>query len=288
MHFKRLVLIGLVSIGLSVLALAASRGSVRAFFFRPQVTAQVGSLDWYAQDAQSRGEVSNIFSAGMIEYSYPETWDDVLADYTFVVAEVVDQKYYPSGSVSGPADTINTWVRLRVIETLRSKDATACADCVPLISPPGDLAAPEADQLLAIKHGGSLLWNGVNLTAVDNAFPNLMPGQRYLLILDVDPALKLGYFSLGPRGAYIIGSSNGLIAINPEANPYQSALTNRYGNSLDQLRHSLNPLQPTSCSPTLEQSCYNRGGEWNSTDCSCYVDPCIRKPWLCDGGNYNY
>jgi len=288
MNLKRALLALLTLAGLCVLALPLSKPSVRAFFFRPQVTAEVYSLDWYAQDAQSRGEVSNVFSAGVIEYNHPETWDDVLANYTFIVAEVVDQKYYPSAPLSGPPNNINTWCRLRVIETLQLKNVATCADCAPLVTPPADLPPAESDQILAIKHGGSLLWNGVNLTAVDNAFSNLMPGQRYLLILDVDPARKLGEFALGPRGAYIIGSANGLIAINPEANPYQSDLTNRYGNSLDQLRASLNPPQPTTCNPAQEQYCYSRGGEWDSTNCSCFVDPCIRKPWLCDGGNYNY
>lgn len=288
MKLKRVLLALFVLAAISVLAVAFSKRSVRAFFFRQQVTAEAYSLDWYAQDAQSRGEASNIFSAGVIEYDHPETWDDVLANYSLVVAEVVDQKFYPSGPISGPHNTINTWVTLRVHENLRLKDVAACADCTPLVPPPADLAAPASDQIVAIKHGGSLLWNGVNLTAVDPAFPNLMAGQRYLLIIDLDVSRKLGYFSLGPRGAYLIGSSNGLIPINPDANPYQSDLTNRYGNSLDQLRAALNPPQPTTCSATQEQYCYSRGGEWDPTNCSCYVDPCIRKPWLCDGGNYNY
>ncbi len=246
------ILLGLAVIVL--LTVALSRPSVRAFFFRhpPQVTAEIYSLDWYAQDAQSRGEVSNIFSAGIIEYNHPETWDDVLANYSFIVAEVVEARFYPSGPDSGPYNGVDTWCRLRVLETLILKDATACADCTPLISPPSNLAPPQSSEILAIKHGGSLLWNGVNLTAVDPEFPSLMTGYRYLLILDIDPSLRLGYFSLGPRGAYIIGSSGGLIAINPQANPYQNDLTNRYGNSLDQLRAAFNPTLPGSCDPVQE------------------------------------
>lgn len=41
---------------------------------------------------------------------------------------------------------------------------------------------------------------------------------------------------------------------------------------------------PSSCDPIQEQSCYDNGGNWNSSTCSCTYppDPCINKPWLCD------
>jgi len=48
-----------------------------------------------------------------------------------------------------------------------------------------------------------------------------------------------------------------------------------------------------SCDPYQEDNCYSQGGDWDSTNCQCYLpppDPCLRKPWYyCDGGGpYTY
>lgn len=44
-----------------------------------------------------------------------------------------------------------------------------------------------------------------------------------------------------------------------------------------------------SCDATAEWNCYDAGGSWDAATCRCTLpppDPCIRKPWLCDGGGY--
>jgi hypothetical protein len=47
----------------------------------------------------------------------------------------------------------------------------------------------------------------------------------------------------------------------------------------------------SSCDTTAESNCYDAGGDWNPATCHCTLpppDPCLRKPWLCDGGPYGY
>jgi hypothetical protein len=262
------------------LGVAFVRGSVTTAKRARQVTAEPGTLDWYAQQAQADGVTAYQFNAGEVEYNQPGLWDDVLANYSIVRGQVVDARSYPALLNR----SIETWYKFRVDETLSQKPTLTCAGCGSMPTPPSDMLPLQANEILFSKLGGTLDYNGVTLIGKEHIFPDLLLSQNYMLILQVDTSAKVGKLDLGPWGAYTVNSSGGFQAINPEWNVYQTDLTNRYGNSISQLRTALNPPQPSSCDPVQASNCEDAGGTWNNTACTCKpaFDPCTRKPWLCE------
>lgn len=275
-----------LTILLVVLAFSISVAKIsRAGRAKPQASYAPGTLDWYAQEASNQGQSQFIFNAGLIEYSIPETWDDVLADYSFVVVQPIQAVSYPSSQDR----SIKTWYRFRIIEVISQKPVEACEGCPPFPSAPADFV-PQAGELVMSKAGGRLTRNGVELIGMAEDFPDLLLSQTYLLVLDFDASSQVGHSSMGPAGVYTVSSSGLIEALHPDSDPFDSDLSTRYGNSIDQLRVALGgspplpPPPPSSCDPdgSQRQSCINRGGFWYSENCYCEVDICLRKPWLCN------
>jgi hypothetical protein len=267
--FSVLALILLLAVGVLSIKSSSTKASRAA-----QAAAEPGTLDWYAQRAQAQGAEGYNFSAGEVEYNQPGTWDDVLASFSFVKVQLVTSKSYPTlGNHS-----IETWYKFRVLDTLASKPVLTCDGCPSFPTAPADMLPLQTNEILVPKLGGTLTYGGVTLTAKEPVFPDFLSSQNYLLILQLNPSTQVGHINMGPTGAYTVDSSNIMRAINPSIDDYHNDLTNRYGNSLTQLRMALNP---GTCDPVKEQNCYNSSGEWNPSNCSCYVDPCIRRPWLC-------
>ncbi|HEX8071621.1 MAG TPA: hypothetical protein VF546_16825 [Pyrinomonadaceae bacterium] len=268
-----LLVIALVSLGVSLTKSTA----IKARFALLQGTAAPYTLDWYALEAQAQGAQQYQFSAGIYEYAQPDTWDDVLAGNSFIIAEPVEARGYAEADDRG----IETWYRFRIIETLSTKPVHR-----PLGLPPSDLAPPQANEILLPRHGGTLVRNGVTLTAIDGQFPQFVtaPPQRYLLILDIDQTSKVGYVWLGPLGVYRLDSAGTMTSVvvdnpyitnkRPENNPYYQDIAERYNNSVNQLRAALqgSPAPtPTPCqsSSLAVRRCIQRGGSWDYSTCIC-------------------
>ncbi len=201
-----------------------------------QVTAFPGSLNWYAQTAQAQGASSYSFPAGIFEYFIPPTWNDVLAENSFVIVEPVESKSYAE-NYGGPEDnTIITWYRFRVIEFLSRKDAV-----ISVPAPPADMTPAQANEIILSKYGGSLVINGVTLTSVDFQFPEFVAGQRYLIIYHyMDPTTKDVDAAMGGDGIFTIDSS-GIMrnVLTSMPSLFQGEVNARYGGSVDQLRAAL-------------------------------------------------
>lgn len=276
---NKLTLLCLLGIALVSLGVSVTKSTIMsARLALLQGAADPGTLNWYALQAQAQGAQEYTFSNGIYEYAQPDTWDDVLAGNSFIIAEPVEARSYPEADDKG----IETWYRLKLVETLAVKPIARA-----LRQPPADLAPAQADEVLLLKHGGSLVRNGITLHGVDAQLPPLavvQPPQRYLLILDYDPANHLGYVALGQLGVYRLdaaGTMTCLTADNPfivnktpEDNPYSQEIATRYNNSVNQLRAALqgSPTPtPTPCqaSPTLVRRCVQFGGVWDSETCSC-------------------
>ena len=276
---NKLALLCLLTIALVSLGVGVTKSTVmRARLALLQGTADPGTLNWYALQAQAQGAQQYTFPAGVYEYAQPETWADVLAGNSFIIVEPIEARSYAEADDKG----IETWYRFRLVETLSVKPISRA-----LRQPPGDMLPPQSDEILLPRHGGSLNRNGVTLTAVDGQFPQFLisqPPQRYLLILDYAQASRLGYVALGPLGVYRLNSTGIMTSITadnpyivnkvPENNPYYQDIANRYNNSVDQLRAALQGSPsptPTPCyaSPKTAQKCMQLGGSWNSDTCSC-------------------
>jgi hypothetical protein len=268
---------------------AIKSSSVRAL---PQATAQPGTLDWYAQQAQAQGVSGYTFESGNFEYSEPATWDTVLGLYSFLIVEPVQVQSYPSSS----EDTIYSWYKFRVVETLQQKDSSSCPGCPPLPdSVPANMTPPQAGEIALVKSSGVLVRNGITLAAQESVFPDFTMGQRYLLIVELNPSTRIGSLDMGPLGVYLLDSSGhmtALVAASFRDNPFEADIANRYGNSVNQLRASLNPTPTATPTPTPTSSCdpdgsrasacYDSGGSWSPATCKC-TDSCSspNRPWLC-------
>ena len=275
---KRAAII-LVALILAVAAVIAIKNPpVRALFIRPQEpSATPGTLDWYAQQAQEVGATTYEFQASNVEYVHPSTLDEVLSEFSFVIAQPIEIRSYASDN-----SDIESWIKFRVIETLSLKTVPQCPTCPTEPTPPNDMLPLQANEILASKVGGILTHNGIELIASNERFPDLLQSERYLLILDKYPSGVCNLL-MGAEGVYKIDGNGMMTPLQPKIDPYHNDLLSRYGNSVNQLKTALGGT-PTAgaCDPDQEQNCYNRGGDWNPSNCSCQSNPCIRKPWLCD------
>jgi len=221
---KRLILF-LILLVLFGITLQSARGHL---FFTQQPT-EAGTLGAYVQEAQSLGLSTYEFPAGFHEYWTPQTWPEVINNFTFVVADVTEAK---SHGVANDR-TISTWYRFQIVETLSSKPAPFA-----ITNPPNDMTAPQANEILMFKWSGTVTLNGVQLIAEEPSFPPLTVGQRCLLIVQLDSNTRLANNALGSNGVYLI-TNDTFTSINPEGSYFASDLANLYNNSLTNLRAAL-------------------------------------------------
>jgi hypothetical protein len=256
------------------------RNSITSATRPPQAMTEPGTLDWYAEQAQASGANAFNFRAARVEFDEPETWDDVLANYTVITAQLVSSKSYPAALNRD----IQTWYKFRITETLSQKPIISCDGCPPYPTAPPDMLPLQANEMLVAKAGGSLTYNGVLLTAQNPEFPDFLPSETYMFVMQLDTASQVGVLSVGPSGAYSVDANSIMHPTNPILNVYEADLSSRYGMSLTQMRAVLNPPPPSSCDPVQEQNCLDADGTWDPTTCHCtpYFDPCARKPWLCE------
>jgi hypothetical protein len=269
----RPLLIGLLAASLIIVG-AFMIPSVRAYLLFQQTGSHPGTLDYYAEQALAQGLTEYHFSAGIYEYRLSPSWDDVVSRFSFVVAEPIEVKSSPTQGVGGD-DGIQSWYRFRVIEQLSSKPPPFVLG--PL---PSDLQPAQTDQLWVFKPGGILQRNGVQLVADELSFPAYSFGQRYLLILYLDPTARSGAIIMGSQAVYSVTSSGVLSSVDPLGSVFEADLATRYNNSLDQLRAALNGMPsstptptptPTPCNASAFQirRCQQLGGDWDYEICSC-------------------
>lgn len=222
---KKIIVLVIAVGALSVITIQ----SVRAYLIA-QLQAQPGTIAAYIEEAQANNETSISFPSGIHEYFLPNTWDSVVSSFSFLVVEPIEVRSY--GTLTD--DTVRSWYRFRVIETLSTK-----APPFAITDPPGDMAPPQSNEILAFKWGGTVTVNGVQVTAEEPSFPNFVMGQRYLLVVQVDPNTRLANNAMGPDGAYIITASGQIVPVNSAGGVFQNDLASRYSSSIDQLRAAL-------------------------------------------------
>jgi hypothetical protein len=252
-----------------------------------QGTAEQGSIDYLAQLATANGE-SMVVNTILPYHEDVEGFDEARGAYTILVAQAVSSQSYATSAFD-----IETAFTFNVTETLTTNAPHLCANGNCPV--PAGVPAPGGNQLLLLKSGGSIVRNGVTVTKEWTELPDFTPGQTYLLFIDFDSASRVGVPAIGPVGVFLVSSDtvSSVITDPDKASGLQDDITERFANSLSQLRATLNPPPPpppSNCDQAQEQFCYDNGGTWNSSTCHCTqpFDPCTRKPWLCDSGPYQY
>jgi hypothetical protein len=248
-----------------------------------QPPPRTGSLRWYAAQAQQQGRTHVTLG---IQPHYPAVSDlnAAISDYSLFVGELVAT----STVWDEASDSIETWYKFRTTERLTQRAYFACTHCSPP-TPPSDLLPLQQGEILVPLTGGSVLIDNTIVETVLADFTTMVTGQKYLLFLNFNGTNNVGNLSMGPRGALLVTSESTfepVVSIPAGSTEVISnGLITQYNNSLAQLRAAFNPPPPpSSCDPTgsQQQYCTSHGGFWNSEDCFCEYDPCIRKPWLCE------
>lgn len=204
--------------------------SGRAYYLVQQ-QSQPGTIAGYIEEAQAQNLNSITFDSGIHEYFVPNSWDEVLGRFSFLVVEPTELRSY--GALAD--DTITSWYRFRLVETLATKPPPFA-----ITQPPSDMTSPQSNEILMFKWGGTIIVNGVSVTAEEPAFPNFTMGQRYLLVVQLDANTKLVNNAMGVDGAYHIGANGQISSLNPNGGIFANDLAGRYSNSIDQLRIALN------------------------------------------------
>lgn len=283
-----LVLILLLLVGISVVWSARKPFNTSVSSVEAQTNPPAeGSLRWYAQQSAANGETQ---FALILSPRIPvaTSLSDAIEDYGVVVGELLAQEsvWYD------PPDTIYTWYKFRLTETLKQKPFVACATCTFTPTPPASLLPLQSGEILVPLLGGSAMIDNVVVeTNIDN-FGGLVEGQNYLLFLNLDSVNQKGNFPIGPQGILVVNSDSTfspvMMLATGETEPIISGLVTQYGNSLTNLRAALTPAPtptPTpTCNSSQQQACLDDGGTWNSSNCTCTpaFDPCLKKPWLCE------
>lgn len=248
-------------------------------FAKPNVpqdlqAAAPGSIDEMVMQALANGET--LASIGIVaEHESVDTFDQAKASCSVLIAQA-------NSKASLQIDPFNlaTWTRFTLTETLSTVAPTVCVSgrC----APPSGIAAAGATELLVAKPGGNIFKNGVEVDFRLDDFPDFVGGQSYLLFVDYDPAVRVGAPVLGEIGVFVV-NSNGTVTALAANSALANDITSRFGNSLSQIRTALGSSTPppSGCSTSAEESCYSSGGQWDSSTCQCYADPCLKKPWLC-------
>ncbi|HEV8369981.1 MAG TPA: hypothetical protein VGQ39_18655 [Pyrinomonadaceae bacterium] len=220
----------LLFIALVILIAVASLRSVRGYLLFPQQQSQPGTLAAYVEEAQAQSVSQYSFPSGFHEYVVPETWDEVLNNFSFVIAEPLEKRSYGTGNDT----TITSFYKFRILETLRSRPAPFA-----VTNPPTDMSAPQPNEFFMFKWGGLLSLSGVQLVAEEPTFPEFTMGQQYLMVMQLDASSKMANNALGPFGAYIINSNGTFESISPNGSTFETDLSTRYNNSINQLRAAL-------------------------------------------------
>jgi hypothetical protein len=235
-------------------------------------SAEPGSIDEMVMQAIADGQ-TEANNAIVAEHEEVGDFDVAKTSYSVFVATANSKQ-----SLQRNPFVISTWFRFTVNETLSVISPHICVSggC----NPPAGVAAAGTTELLVPKSGGTIVKDGVTVDLQLQGFPDFTTGQKYLLFVDYDSSVRVGAPALGALGVFRVNADGTVTAISASSD-LKDDIAIRFGNSLSQIRSALGSSAPSGCSTTAEQSCYNSGGEWDSSTCHCYIDPCTRKPWLC-------
>jgi hypothetical protein len=239
------------------------------------------TLSGIAVQAQADGQ-TEIALAKNLMYEGVDDLNGAISRYTIVDAVPIAKQSYVLDEFN-----IGTWYKFRLNYWIKQNPQVSCTQCSSNIpDPPADMLPLNSNEILVLHPGGSQVVNDVTISFTVPEFPDFNLNQRYVLFIDFDSSRQVGSVSVGPPGAYVVDASGRMLHVY-DADPEDtigSGLAAGYGSNADTFRNALNPPPPSTCDPLQEQNCYDAGGSWNSSTCSCYVpqDPCTRRPWLCE------
>jgi hypothetical protein len=129
MKLRFIIVVALIA----AVIIGMNTSAIKGFFLAPkqEITARIGTLDYYVQKAKADGKSEISFVASLPEGPEYVPWPDAISRSrsSIVRAQVIYSRTYPTGfdpDGEGPIteliqDNMVTWYKLRIIETLQNQ-----------------------------------------------------------------------------------------------------------------------------------------------------------------------
>ena len=203
----------------------------RALISAQETTERRGTIRWHAQQARARGQQSVRIPAPRIRPVGAADLNHALSRFTVVIATPIESRSY----IIDPYMLV-TWHKFRVVETLTQRPVPECPSCPQLMTPPDELLPLNENEILLPRPSGTVIIDGVSVTASEGGFPPFLPSQRYLLFIDLDASRRIGRLSMGRYGVFTVSADGSIRHINNQNHPFRNEIETGDGNALEQLR----------------------------------------------------
>jgi hypothetical protein len=209
--------VGVLLLVLATFQTLPIRGQSQKEARQEEVPAE-GRLKIAARKAKAEGKKEIFIPAPISIPVSVHSLDEALSNSTVVTATLIGSKSY----VLAP-HKIGTWYKFKVSEYLSRRAAlpAACRTCPAPPDAPAELYPVGEDEVLVLRHSGSLVIDGVKVNSVDGSLPPFSRGTSYLLFLDMNPAGKTGKLSLGAYGVFTVGRDGSVRHINNKSHPFK-------------------------------------------------------------------
>jgi len=204
-----------------------------------EVPPAKNQVSWYAEKSKAKGRSKVSLAVPPIEYagsSFETDTDAALSYYSVVIAQPVTETI----TVDETGNSIVTWYKFKVIETLQEKSSPVCPGCIS--TPPQDLLPVGSDEFLASKIGGQIVVDGVTVSMDDPAFPQMKMGHQYLLYISRYPN-GTADIGAGPNGVFTVDDEGKVEPINNDPHPLKRDLQGRFRGSLLNLKSHIKNRQ---------------------------------------------
>lgn len=188
------------------------------------------------QLAKAKGKEKLVVPGVVTNYSLdmpadPDAANQALLDYTVVIARVTEKKSYLADE-----SRIGTWNKFKVVDTISRAQPRQSSGEWPAI--PDELLPAGEDEVFVHTAGGTVTVDGVEVVQNDVSLPAFDEGQKYLLVLSLDPATRIGEIGLGLYGTLPINQDDTLDARNNQRYLQQVIKTHHDG-SVERLKNNI-------------------------------------------------
>jgi len=205
-----------------------------------------GTIAWRVRLAKAKGEREVVLDPPTVLYAASgSNLDEVLSNYTAVIAEPVAQRSY----VSDDRQEVVTWYKFRIVENLSGRNFASCPTCSSSIKPSEEMLPLDADQFLMAKYGGVVVIDGIKVTTRQLGFPQFSMSTKYLLFVSLDSSGVAG-MAVGPEGIFSVSDEGLLQPINDTPHTIKRELATRFDSSVYQLKHELKNRFAGAVDPT--------------------------------------
>lgn len=194
-------------------------------------SSEPGTLKWHAQKAKAHGKKYIAVATPIYNYAGVRSLDEALTYFDVVIATPVEKKSYVQSSRN-----ITTWYKFKIIDPLHRSSQPGCPICGSLPSPPDEMLPLKEDEILIPKAGGAVVIDGVEVSKVEDGFPQFSLSEEYLLFVDKDSSRGIGSLSMGPYSVFGVNADKTIKHINKKDSPLKSEIEAIYNNSVEQLK----------------------------------------------------